>query len=134
MSEEVVEEEVTTIELKREEGDPKYITMPAAGGEQEITAGDLIINFYTGEVFLPNGGECNTSQSLRSLGKLYARSITVHADTEYIIRLDDGGKRTVKTTEEYKATYQKFHEAIITVTATTNVRVWASTDPAAAIT
>jgi hypothetical protein len=128
------EEEVTTIELKREEGDPKYITVPAEGGELEITVGDLVINFYTGEVFLPDGTERNTSQSLRSMGKEYARSITVHADTEYIIRLGDGGKRTVKTTEEYKATHQKFQEAIITVTATTKVRVWASTDPAAAIT
>ena len=122
------EEEVTTIELKREEGDPKYITVPAEGGELEITAGDLLINFYTGEVTLPVGTEKQTSRSLRSIGKKHARSITVHADTEYIIHLDDGGRRTVKTTEEYKATHQKFQEALITVTATTKVRIWASTD------
>jgi hypothetical protein len=128
------EEEVTTIELKREEGDPKYITLPAEGGVLEITAGDLLINFYTGEVFLPDGTESKISQSLHSLGKDYLRSITVHANTEYIIQLDDGGRRTVKTTEEFKATHQKFTELRITVTAATELRVWASTDPAAGIT
>jgi hypothetical protein len=128
------EEEVTTIELKREEGDPEYITVPAEGGVLEITKGDLVINFYTGEVFLPDGTEIQISQSLHSLDKDYLRSITVHANTEYIIRLDDGGKRTVKTTEEFKATHQKFQEAIITVTAATEIRIWASTDPAAQIT
>jgi hypothetical protein len=128
------EEEVTTIELKREEGDPKYITLPAEGGVLEITAGDLLINFYTGEVFLPEGTESKISRSLDSLGKDYLRSITVHANTEYIIQLDDGGRRTVKTTEEFKATHQKFMELRITVTAATDLRVWASTDPAAGIT
>lgn len=128
------EEEVTTIELKREEGDPRYITLPAEGGVLAITAGDLLINFYTGEVFLPDGTESKISRSLDSLGKDYLRSITVHSNTEYIIQLDDGGRRTVKTTEEFKATRQKFQKARITVTAATNLRVWASTDPAAGIT
>ena len=130
----VEEEEVTTIELKREEGDPKYITVPAQGGVLEITAGDLLINFHTGEVFLPDGIESKVSRSLHSLGKDYIRSITVHANTEYIIQLDDGGRRTVKTTEEYKATHQKFQSAKLTVTATTELRIWASTDPDASIT
>jgi hypothetical protein len=40
----------------------------------------------------------------------------------------------VKTTEEFKATHQKFTELQITVTAATELRVWASTDPAAGIT
>jgi hypothetical protein len=128
------EEEVTTIELKREEGDPKYITLPAEGGVLEITAGDLLINFYTGEVYLPDGSESIISQSLHSVGKDYLRSITVHANKEYIIQLDDGGRRTVKTTEEFKATHQKFQETKIKVTAATEIRIWASTDPAAGIT
>jgi len=128
------EEEVTTIELKREEGDPRYITVPAEGGVLEITAGDLLINFYTGEVFLPDGSESKTSRSLHSLGKEHLRSITVHANTEYIIQLDDGGRRTVETTEEFKATHQKFMELRITVTSATELRVWASTDPDAKIT
>ena len=127
------EEEVTTIELKREEGDPKYITVPAKGGTLEITRGDLVINFYTGEVFLPDGTESDTSQSLRSFEVLYARSIVVNADKEFTIQLDDGGKKTIKPTEAYAAKRQKFQSAIITVTATTKVRIWASTDPDASI-
>ena len=127
------EEEVTTIELKREEGDPKYITVPAKGGTLTITKGDLVINFYTGEVFSPDGTESNTSQSLRSFEAEYARSIAVNADKEFTIQLDDGGKKTVPTTESYAAKRQKFQSALITVTATTKVRIWASTDPDASI-
>lgn len=127
------EEEVTTIELKREEGDPKYITVPARGGTLEITKGDLVINFYTGEIFLPDGTESDTSQSLRSFGVQHARSIVVNADKEFTIQLDDGGKKTIKLTEAYAAKRQKFQSALITVTATTKVRIWASTDPDASI-
>ena len=127
------EEEATTIKIVRADLDPKYITLPAEGGELDITPGDLLINFYTGEVFLSDGTESKISQSLHSLGEDYLRSITVHADTEYIIQLDDDGRRTIKTTEEYRATRQKFQGVRITVTAATKLRIWASTDPDAII-
>lgn len=127
------EEEIHTIEFERGESDPKTITLPAEGGTQEITVGDTIINFYTGEVFFANGTEGHLSRSLISIGKDYIRSIVLYADKEFIIQLDDCGRHTVKTSEFYTATRQKFQIATITVTETTKIRIVASTDPDARI-
>jgi len=123
------EAEVHTIEFERGESDPKTITLPAEGGTQTLSTGDTIINFYTGEVFLADGTEESISRSLQSIGKDYLRSITIYADKEYVIQLDDFGKHTVKTSEAYAATRQKFQIATITVAETTKIRIIASTDP-----
>ncbi len=127
------EEEVHTIEFERGESDPKAITLPAEGGTQSITAGDMVINFYTGEVFFADGTEGHVSRSLQSIKKDNVRSIAVYADKEFVIQLDDSGKHTVKTSEAYAAKRQKFQIATITVTGTTKIRVIASTDPDATI-
>lgn len=113
--------------------DPKTITLPAEGGTQTITQGDTIIDFYTGKVAFANGSEGHTSRSLQSIGAAYIRSIAVYADKEYIIQLDDNGKHTVKTSESYAATRQKFRTATINVAGTTKIRIVASTDPDAQI-
>jgi len=115
------------------EEEPKAITLPAEGGTQTLTAGDTVIDFYTGKVFFANGTEGHTSRSLQSIGADYIRSIAVYADKEFIIQLDDNGKHTVKTSEGYAATRQKFRTATINVTDTTKIRIVASTDPDARI-
>ena len=129
----MAEEEVHTIEFERGESDPKTITLPAEGGTQTLTTGDTTINFYTGEVFFADGSEGHVSRSLHSIGKQWARSLAVYADKDFVIQLDDSGKHTVKTSEAYAPTRQKFQIATITVTETTKIRVVASTDPDATL-
>ena len=107
--------------LEEKERDPKTITLPAEGGTQTLTTGDTNIDFYTGQVFFDNGDEGHTSRSLQSIGADYIRSIAVYADKEFIVQLDDSGKHTVKASEGYAVTRQKFRTVAITVTGTTKI-------------
>ena len=134
MAEEEVEEEAEDI-LKGirdalKEPPTFEITYPPEGGTKTITAGTTEINLYTGEVFLADGTEEKVSQSLRSYGVEYARSIFIETTTQIVLQLDDGGKHTVEKLETILWNHLKpFQRISITAAESTNIKVVASTDP-----
>ena len=115
---------------EREEKDKVFeITYPPEGGTKTITAGTTEINLYTGEVFLEDSEE-KTSQSLRSYGVEYARSLFIDTTKAIVLQLDDGGKHTVEKLETILWNHLKpFQRIMITATESTNIKVVASTDP-----
>lgn len=105
------------------------ITYPAQGGTKTITAGNTEINLYTGEVFLEDSEE-KVSQSLRSCGVEYARSIFIETTKAIVLQLDDGGKYTVENVEAILWNHLKpFQRISITATESTNIKVVVSTNP-----
>ena len=105
------------------------ITYPPQGGTKTITAGTTEINLYTGEVFLEDSEE-KTSQSLRSCGVKYARSLFIDTTKAIVLQLDDGGKHTVEELETILWNHLKpFQRISITATESTNIKAVASTDP-----
>ena len=105
------------------------ITYPPEGGTKTITAGTTEINLYTGEVFLEDSEE-KTSQSLRSYGVEYARSLFIETTKAIVLQLDDGGKHTVEKLETILWNHLKpFQRISITATESTNIKVVASTSP-----
>ena len=138
MAEEEVEEDAEyllkgirdLLQKEREEKDKVFeITYPAEGGTKTITEGTTEINLYTGEVFLENSEE-KTSQSLRSCGVNYARSLFIETTKAIVLQLDDGGKHTVEKLETILWNHLKpFQRLSITATESTNIKVVASTDP-----
>ena len=115
---------------EREERDKVFeIIYPPQGGTKTITAGTTEINLYTGEVFLEDSEE-KISQSLRSYGVEYARSLFIETTKAIVLQLDDGGKHTVEKLETILWNNLKpFQRLSITATESTNIKVVASTDP-----
>ena len=115
---------------EREERDKVFeIIYPPEGGTKTITAGTTEINLYTGEVFLEDSEE-KVSQSLRSYGVTYARSLFIDTTKAIVLQLDDGGKHTVEKLETILWNHLKpFQRVSITATESTNIKVVASTDP-----
>ena len=134
MAEEEVEEEAAEDILKEirdalKESPTFEITYPAQGGTKTITAGNTEINLYTGEVFLEDSEE-KVSQSLRSYGVEYARSLFIETTKAIVLQLDDGGKHTVEKLETILWNHLKpFQRISITATESTNIKVVASTNP-----
>ena len=118
------------LQKERKEKDEVYeILYPAQGGTKTITEGTTEINLYTGEVFLEDSEE-KTSQSLRSYGVEYARSLFIDTTKAIVLQLDDGGKHTVEKLETILWNHLKpFQRISITATESTNIKVVASTDP-----
>ena len=115
---------------EREERDKVFeIIYPPEGGTKTITEGTTEINLYTGEVFLEDSEE-KVSQSLRSYGVEYARSLFIETTKAIVLQLDDGGKHTVEKLEAILWNHLKpFQRISITATESTNIKVVASTDP-----
>ena len=119
------------LQKEREEKDTIFeITYPPEGGTKTITEGTTEIHLYTGEVFLADGTEEKVSQSLRSYGVEYARSLFIETTKAIVLQLDDGGKHTVEKLETILWNHLKpFQRISITATESTNIKVVASTSP-----
>jgi len=138
MREEVAEEEAEDIledirsllQKEREERDKVFeITYPPEGGSKTITAGNTEINLYTGEVFLENSEE-KISQSLRSYGVNYARSLFIYTNKAIVVQLDDRGKYTIAASRRFLRNYiPPFQRITITATEDTTIKMIVSTDP-----
>jgi hypothetical protein len=137
MAEEVEEEaedilaSIRDLLLKEKEEKEKVfeIAYPPEGGTKTITEGTTEINLYTGEVFLEDSEE-KVSQSLRSYGVEYARSLFIDTTKAIVLQLDDGGKHTVEKLETILWNHLKpFQRISLTATESTNIKVVASTDP-----
>lgn len=133
-AEELLQDIHSLLAKDREEGDNVfYFTFPPSGGTKTITKGTTELDVYTGEVFLANDAEEKLSNSLRSCGKQYARSVVITADKPFDVQLDDGGKRTIDVDKIYVDTHQKFQHVSIEVEESTKIKFWASTSPDATL-
>jgi len=106
-----------------------YITFPAGGGWRSIPAGTVVIDLLTGEVLLPDGTTDGASTSLREHGFTHARSSLVEADRSVEVYYDTGGKYTIGANEVIPVTHQYIRKIFVEASETTDIRVWASTNP-----
>ena len=119
------------LKKEREEKEKVYeIIYPPEGGAKTITAGTTEINLYTGEVFLADGSEEKVSQSLRSYGVEYARSLFIYTNKAIVVQLDDRGKYTIAASRRFLRNYiPPFQRITITATENTTIKMIVSTDP-----
>ncbi len=105
-----------------------YITFPAAGGTKSVTAGDLILDFTQGEARLPGGTKEKLSGKLPSKQD-FVRSFFCEPDQDVAVSLDGLGYYTIPANSMTGIIFQRYRTAQMKLTATTNLKVFASTDP-----
>jgi len=110
-----------------------YFTYPRTGGTKSVAKGILTLDFYNGTATLPDGTEEQISDSLESHSLREVRSIFIQADQNATGWLDESGRFPINANEACVMTYQNFRALYIETTVTTNISVWSSTHPMAAL-
>lgn len=110
-----------------------YITYPADGTKKSVDKGKVVIDFYNGKVKLPDGTNENISDNLKNHNLELAHSLMVEVDKDAKYSLDNGGSKPIGAGNVQNETYQDFAEIIIETSQTTQIAVWACTNPAATI-
>ncbi len=105
-----------------------YITFPPAGATRTITRGDLVLDFWDGEAKLPDGTEEKLSGRLRGTPFSHVY-VTVHSSQIVVVFLDGQGGWTVSANQVQTFVWQPCRKVTIRATQSTNVRVFASSDP-----
>ena len=77
-----------TEEAKAIREDYSEIVYPPSGGTVRIPVGTTILDLWTGDVYLGDGAEGKLSDSLMSVGQLYARSIYIDTNKAFTVQLD----------------------------------------------
>ena len=111
----------------------KYFTYPKDGSRKEIPIGDTKIDFYSGEVALPDGTREELLTSLKQEEKEWIRSIFLEADQDITVWLDGGSLTPVDSGEYFTIPHTNFKVLWIKATAATDIAVYASTHPDGAI-
>ena len=118
---------------ENEEEISKYFSYPKDGTRKTIPAGDTKIDFYSGEVALPDGSREDLLTSLQQEEKEWIRSIFIEADQDIKVWLDTGSITPVASTEYFTIPHTNFRVLWIKATVNTDIAVWASTHPDGAI-
>ena len=77
-----------TEEEKAIREDYSEIVYPPSGGTVRIPVGTTVLDLWTGDVYLGDGTEGKLSDSLMSVGQLYARSIYIDTNKAFTVQLD----------------------------------------------
>jgi len=115
------------LQIMNEEQEIWDIIYPATGEKKSVGAGTLTIDFYTGEVTLTDGTKEHTSRRLENSKYGKVKSLSVETDQIVTIELDSGGKYVTGADQLFSTPRQPFRTAYITCTATTSLKVYAST-------
>lgn len=112
-------------------GEPPNLAMlwPSEGGRRSVGAGQILIDFQEGKVRRETGDSEDFLTSLTSLGQPYVRAVLIEVDENADIQFDGGAKYTISAGEISRIIHTQFLRLTITVTKTTQVRVWGSTHP-----
>lgn len=116
-----------------EENNDIYITYPPEGEKREVSVGTLMIDFFTGEVTLPNGNTERTSFRLENSDFEVVRSLSVDVNKAAILTLDSGGKYSVGANQLFSIERQKCRIVYMEFTEVANITLWASTNEEGAI-
>lgn len=106
-----------------------YATYPADGGTQAVAAGDLELDFVSGDVRLPDDSEGKLSGRLEGSRFAFMQSIQLEADQDVKFKLDDRGQYTFPANTLRSLSHVQFQRATLTLSVLTNLKVIASTNP-----
>ena len=107
----------------------KYFTYPVDGTEKTLPAGRTRIDFYKGEVTLPDGTTENLLTSLEQEDDTHVRGAYVGVDKDVVAWLDNGSKTPVPASDYWSLINVSFKTLWIETTLETKITVWASTGP-----
>lgn len=106
-----------------------HMVWPTGGGTQSVGAGDTTIDFEEGLAKLPNGNRQYLKRKLKGSQFKYVY-VTIHTNQEIDVELEPGaGLWTVSANQFYSFLFIPCKFLRIVTTTTTNLRVFASTDP-----
>jgi len=107
-----------------------FFAYPRDGTRSATAAGDTVLNYRHGTIKIPDGTVTKMSSSLAAQKKDHLRSVAINADEDIVIQLDDKDKSPVRADTWHVMTFQQFTElTITTAAATTNIFVYACTNP-----
>jgi len=109
------------------------LTYPFDGTRLTIAAGTTVYDFYNGTVVAPGAAVVKMSNNLARMLKDYMRALTINADKDVIVQLNDSDKMVVRAGSWPLFPYQQFRKVGITTTESTEILVSASTSADAII-
>lgn len=123
--------ELVEIARKRYDDDNEilFFAYPADGTRASTTSGKLVLNYRHGTIKNPDGTIKKMSTSLQSQKKDHLRSVAINTNRDIVIQLDDKDKSPIRADTWHVMTFQQFQEITITTTETTNVFIFACTNP-----
>ena len=111
----------------------EFFTYPYDGTRATLSAGTTTIDFAQGTIRSPSGAITKLSSDLGKKKKDFLRSVTVNANEDIVVQLDENNKIPVRANNWFTETYQQFTRVKITTTTSTDVFVLASTNPKTAL-
>lgn len=109
------------------------LTYPFDGTRLTIATGTTVYDFYNGTVVAPGTAVVKMSNNLSRMLKDYMRALTINADKDVIVQLNDSDKMVVRAGSWPLFPYQQFRKVSITATESTEILVSASTSADAII-
>lgn len=105
-------------------------TYPAEGGDKTVDKGDVMIDFFEGDVFLPDGTKEKLHDSLRNHDKQFIRSYFIKPSKEVTFNVDGRGNTTIGAGDVHMETLQNFTRLYIKILEDdTSFRCWTCTNP-----
>lgn len=108
---------------------PEHISFyyPTSGGQITLPAGDTSINFIEGNVSQPNGKSDTLSSRLSGSPFSTIGALFIVADKSFVININGVAQMTVE--KNFKKKHVSIQRINISVSSSTNILLWASTDP-----
>ena len=106
-----------------------FFSYPRDGTRASTTAGKTVLNYRHGTIKTPDGTVSKMSSSLQLQKKDHLRSVAINCDHDIVIQLDDKDMSPVRADTWHVMTFQQFQELTIATTQTTNIFVYACTNP-----
>ena len=106
-----------------------FFSYPNDGTRASTAAGKLVLNYRAGTIKIPDGTVSRMSTSLQDQKKDFLRSVAINSNRDIIIQLDDKDMSPVRADTWHVMTFQQFQELTITTTQTTDIFVFACTNP-----
>jgi hypothetical protein len=141
---------------EKQDTEVRFLTVPEAGGTRSFAIGTTKINFRTGVITnpdmtpetltitsamlgrdfirsLPAGVEAFTTSIQGRVDKEFLRSLSLHTDQQITLKILPNNQFTVDADYDMYLTYLSFTEIEIVTTMITNIKIFVSTNPEAAV-
>lgn len=106
-----------------------YIAIPLNGTTRNFSTGTTKINFLSGVITNPDNSTEQLDISLQRLAKDFLHSLSLTSDQDIILQIGNLSKQPVQATLGLELPYLNYNEISITTTTTTNISIYASTNP-----
>ena len=118
-----------TEEEKAIREDYSEIVYPPSGGTVRIPVGTTVLDLWTGDVYLGDGTEGKLSDSLMSVGQLYARSIYIDTNKAFTVQLDGKTPHSISDSGFFSRKGVQCRKVSVEVTESALLKFIASTNP-----